>query len=99
MPPAAVGWNDQILASPAATCCSWGNERIAGVSLQRQHTDYPYTGLLAIQEVRSLAWDNHNHLYGLEPERRCRQLPTSSGLVRCRPIARLRSATSYGALE
>ncbi|HLZ41781.1 MAG TPA: hypothetical protein VKQ11_12510 [Candidatus Sulfotelmatobacter sp.] len=71
MPTAAVGWLDSIVASPAGNLLALGGTS----GLQVFHFNgsnpiTPYTGLLAVHELSRLAWDTHNHLYGISPSGR-----------------------------
>jgi len=71
MPTAAVGFNDQILASPAGNLLAvGGTSGLQVFHFNGSNPITPYTGLLATHEVRFLAWDNHNHLYGISPSGR-----------------------------
>ncbi len=71
MPTASVGWLDYIAASPAGNLLALGGTS----GLQVFHFNgsnpiTPYTGLLAVHELSKLAWDKHNHLYGISPSGR-----------------------------
>ena len=71
MPTASVGWLDSIAASPAGNLLALGGQS----GLQVFHFNgsnpiTPYTGLLAVHELSRLAWDTHNHLYGISPSGR-----------------------------
>jgi hypothetical protein len=71
MPTAAVDSLDDIVASPTGNLLALGGTsglQVFHFNGSNQIT--PYTGLLATHEVRSLAWDKHNHLYGISPSGR-----------------------------
>jgi hypothetical protein len=66
MPTASVGWLNDMKTSPAGNLLALGGTS----GLQVFHFNgsnpiTPYTGLLATHELSHLAWDNHNHLYGI----------------------------------
>lgn len=66
MPTAAVGWLNDMKTSPAGNLLALGGTS----GLQVFHFNgsnpiTPYTGLLATHELSHLAWDSHDHLYGI----------------------------------
>ena len=71
MPTASVGWLDYIAASPAGNLLALGGT--SGLQVFHFNGSNPittYTGLLAVHELSRLAWDTHNHLYGISPSGR-----------------------------
>lgn len=71
MPYTSVGWINYLLASPAGNLLAVGG--MGGLQVfyfNGSNPITPYTGLLATHEMRSLAWDNHNHLFGISPSGR-----------------------------
>ena len=71
MPTASVGWLDSIAASPAGNLLALGGTS----GLQVFHFNganpiTPYTALLPVHELSRLAWDTHDHLYGISPSGR-----------------------------
>ena len=71
MPTAAVGLPEAMTASPAGNLLAVGGS--TGLQVFHFNGSNPitsYTGLLAVHEIWSLAWDNHNHLYGISPSGR-----------------------------
>jgi hypothetical protein len=71
MPTASVGWLDYIAASPAGNLLALGGT--SGLQVFYFNGSNPitlYTGLLAVHELSRLAWDTHNHLYGISPSGR-----------------------------
>ena len=71
MPTALVGWLDSIAASPAGNLLALGGT--SGLQVFHFNGSNPithYTGLLAVHELSKLAWDTHDHLYGISPSGR-----------------------------
>jgi hypothetical protein len=68
MPTTAVGSVEAMKASAAGNLLAVGGT--TGLQVFHFNGSNPithYTGLLATHELRDLAWDNHNHLYGISP--------------------------------
>src|SRR5258708_19017627 len=66
MPYTSVGWIDYVVASPAGNLLALGGA--SGLQVfyfNGSNPITPYTGLLAVHELSGLAWDTHNHLYGI----------------------------------
>ena len=71
MPTAAVGLPESMAASPAGNLLALGGA--SGLQVfyfNGSNPITPYTGLLAVHELSRLAWDTHNHLYGISPSGR-----------------------------
>jgi WD40 repeat protein len=71
MPYTSVGWVNVVAASPAGNLLAVGGA--SGLQVFHFNGSNPitaYTGLLATHEIWSMAWDNHNHLYGISPSGR-----------------------------
>jgi hypothetical protein len=68
MPTAAVGWLNDIVASPSGNLLAVAGS--GGLQVFHFNGSNPitaYTGLLATHNITQIFWDAHNHLYGLSP--------------------------------
>jgi len=66
-----VGWVDDMTISPGGHILAVGGT--SGMQVFFFNGSNPivaYTGFLAEHELRSLAWDNHSHLFGISPSGR-----------------------------
>ena len=68
MPSTAVGWVNDIKASPAGNLSSVaGSGGLQVFHFNRSNPITSYTRLLATHEVTQIRWDSHNYLYGISP--------------------------------